>query len=125
MMPAGGAKLLPHNYVFDKRARFSFLAIERLGFGNSRDGHSHAGDSNRELRTLPCRRVRWKPLNPLFIHSCEVCFLKKDDSGTYDPFKGSACGFEDGRHILQALPGLLLDRVPNNLPGYRVVRPNA
>jgi hypothetical protein len=127
MKPAGGAKLFLRNSVCDKtRARFGrFLSLERLGFGDGRDGHSQAGDSNGELRTLPCWRVRWKPLNPLFIHSREVCFLKKDDSGTHDPFKGSACGFEDGRHILQALSGLFLDRFPNNLSGYWVVRPSA
>jgi hypothetical protein len=51
--------------------------------------------------------------------------LKQDDSDTRDPFEGSACGFEDGRYILQALSGLLLDRIPNNLPGYRIVRPRA
>jgi hypothetical protein len=113
--------------AFDKSARFgSFLSIERLGgFGNGRDGHSHAGDSHGELRTLPRRWVRWKPLYPLFIHSGEVCFLKKDDSGTHNPFDGSAGGFEDGRHILQALSGLFLNRFPNNLPGYGVVRPSA
>src|ERR1700675_3610582 len=84
-----------------------------LGLGNGRYGYLHAGDSNGQLRALACRRVRRKPLNPLFIHSGEVCFLKQDDSGTHDPFKGSTCGLEDGRDILQALSGLLLDRVPN------------
>ena len=74
---------------------------------------------------MPRRRVRRKPLDPLFIHAGEVCFLKKDDSGTRDPVERSACGFEDGRYILQALSGLLLDRIPNNLPGYRIVRPRA
>jgi hypothetical protein len=74
---------------------------------------------------LPRRRVRRKPLDPLFIHSGEVCFLKKDDSDTRDPFEGSACGFEDGRDILQALSGLFLDRIPNNLAGYWIVRPRA
>ena len=74
---------------------------------------------------LPRRRVRRKPLGPLFIHSGEVCFLKKDDSDTRDPFEGSACGFEDGRDILQALSGLFLDRIPNNLGGYWIVRPRA
>ena len=70
-------------------------------------------------------RVRRKPLNPLFIHSGEICLLKKDDGGTHDPFEGSACGVEDGRDIHQALSGLLLDRVPYNLPGYWIVRSRA
>jgi hypothetical protein len=74
---------------------------------------------------LPRGRLGWKPLNPLFIHPGEVCFLKKDDRDTHDPFKGSACGLEDGRNILQALSGLFLDRIPNNLPGYGIVRPRA
>src|SRR5580700_7388653 len=102
-----------------------FIPIERLGLGNGRDGHSHAGDSNGALRTLPRRRVRRKPLNPLFIHCGEVCFLKKDDSVTHDPFQGSACSLEDGKHILQTLSSLLLNRVPNNLPAYWVMRASA
>jgi len=102
-----------------------FRWVERLGLGNGCDRHSQAGDPNGELRTLPCRRIGWKPFNPLFIHSGEVCFLKKDDGGADDPFKGSACGFEDGRHILQALSGLLLNRVPNDLAGYWVVGASA
>jgi hypothetical protein len=74
----------------------------------------------------PCRAGGFAgTLDPLFIHSGEVCFLKKDDSDTRDPFEGSACDFEDGRHILQALSGLLLDRIPNNLPGYWIVGPRA
>jgi hypothetical protein len=99
--------------------------IERLGLGNGRDGNSHAGDSNGQLRALPRRRVRRKPLKPFFIHTREVRFLKKNDSRTHDSFEGSACGFEDGRHILQALSGLLLDRIPDNLSGYRIVRSRA
>jgi hypothetical protein len=70
-------------------------------------------------------RVRRKPLEPLFIHSGEVCFLKKDDGDTQDSFEGSACGFEDGRHILQTLSGLFLDRIADNLPGYRILRARA
>ena len=32
---------------------------------------------------------------------------------------------EDGGHILQALPGLLLDRLPDDLPAHRILRPRA
>ena len=95
-------------------------SIEGLGLGNGRDGYSHARDSNGQLRALPRRRVRRKPLDPLFIHSGEVRLLKKNDRGTGDPIEGSARGFEDGGHILQALPGLLLDCVPNILPDVRL-----
>ena len=98
-------------------------AQSSLGLRNRRDRYSHARDSNRQLRALPRRRVCRKPLNPLFIHSGEVCFLKKDDRGTHDPFERSACGFQDGRHVLQTLSGLLLDRIPNNPPRQWIVRP--
>src|SRR6202044_126676 len=103
----------------------TIVATKSLGLAYGSNGHFHAGDSNRMLRALPRWRVRRKPLNPLFIHSGEVCFLKKDDSGTHDPFEGSARGFQDGRDILQALSGLLLDRIPDDLPGYWIVRPRA
>jgi hypothetical protein len=98
---------------------------EGSGLGIGRDGHSHAGDSDRELRALPRGRVRRKPLHPLFIHSGEVCFLKKNDSGADDPFEGSACRFEDRRYILQTLSGLFLDRIPKDLPAYWIVWPSA
>ena len=74
---------------------------------------------------MPRRRIRRKPLYPFLIHSGEVAFLKKDHSGTHDAVERAACGLEDSGHILQALPSLLLDRVPNNLPGYWIVRPRA
>ena len=112
-------------YVFEKPLQFGGFSIQTLGFGDGRDGHSHAGDSNGELRALPCRRVGRKPPHPLFIHSGKVCFLKKNDSGTHNSFERSACGFEDGRYIFEALSGLLLDGIPNNRPGYRVLRPSA
>ena len=74
---------------------------------------------------MPRRRIYRKPLNPLFIHSGEVRLLENDDCGTDNPFERSTCGFEDGRHILQALSGLLLNGIPNNLSGYGIVRPRA
>jgi hypothetical protein len=105
--------------------RRRFRGLEDSGLGNGRDGDSQAGDSNGQLRTLPSRRVHRKPLQPLFIHSGEVAFLKKDHGGTHDSIKGSACGFENGRYILKALPGLFLDRIPNDFPGYGIVRPGS
>jgi len=93
-----------------------------LCFGNSSYRDFHAGDTNGQLRALPRRWILRKPIHPLFIHSGEICFLKQDDGGTHDSFEGGTRSFEDGRHVLQALPGLLLDRIPNNLPGDWVVR---
>jgi hypothetical protein len=74
---------------------------------------------------LPCRRIRRKPLNPLFIHAGEVCFFEQDDGETYGPFERSTRRFEDGGHILQALPRLLLNCVANNLRRHGIVRPRA
>jgi hypothetical protein len=94
-----------------------------LGYGG--DGHFHARDSDGELCALAGRRVRWKPLDPLFIHSGKVRFFENDDRGAYDAIERSACGVEDGRYVFQTLSSLLLDRIANDLAGYRIVRPRA
>ena len=75
----------------------------------------------------PCRagRIGRKPLDPLFIHPGEVCLFKKDNGGAHDTIERSTRCLEDGRHILEALPGLLLDRIPDDLSGGWVKRPGS
>jgi hypothetical protein len=56
-MNGSGRRDVSRIYAYDKPWFGRLLSIERLGLGNGRDRDSHAGDSNGEFRTLPCRRV--------------------------------------------------------------------
>lgn len=102
----------------DKHEKMPWESV--LGFGNGCDRHSHAGDSNGQHSYIVAQEGCREALDPLFIHSREVGFLKKNYHSTHNPFEGGACGFENGRHILQALSGLLLICIPDDLPGHRL-----
>jgi hypothetical protein len=74
---------------------------------------------------LACWWVGGEPLDPLLVHACEVGFFVEDDGGADDTFEGGACGLKDGGDVLQALAGLLLDGVSDELAGGGIVRAGA
>jgi hypothetical protein len=74
---------------------------------------------------LACWWVGGEPLDPLLVHACEVGFFVEDDGGADDTFEGGACGLKDGGDVLQALAGLLLDGVSDELASGGIVRAGA
>ena len=88
-----------------------------LCFSDRGDGDLQPGNSHRQFRALPGRRIRWKPAKPLLVHAGEVILVGKDDRGAHDPVEGAAGRLEDRLDVGEALPRLLLDGTGHNRAG--------
>ena len=84
-------------------------------FRDHRDRDFHILRAHRQLSCLPCGRAGGKPFDPLFVHSVEVGFLRKNKSGADHLGKRTAGRGKNCGHIAQTLRGLLLNGCADDL----------